>query len=198
VAGRIVFLLKGYPRLSETFIAQEIRALEAQGLAIDIVSLRHPTDAHIHPIHREITARVSCHHQSISPRADARAALWARAKAPGYPPPGAGGSATPARSTPNRGRRFGQPACLPPNCGRCEPLACRHAGIGRLLHLMTGPPGAVRPARTSGPRPTGKNGRRSPARLDGHLYATVDHLRGVAGKENASKIPVRHGIDFDR
>ena len=37
---RVAFVLKGYPRLSETFIAQEIRALELHGLDILIVSLR--------------------------------------------------------------------------------------------------------------------------------------------------------------
>ncbi|HEV2189112.1 MAG TPA: colanic acid biosynthesis glycosyltransferase WcaL, partial [Stellaceae bacterium] len=54
--GRVAFVLKGYPRLSETFIAQEILALERRGLSILIVSLRHPTDKAIHPAHREITA----------------------------------------------------------------------------------------------------------------------------------------------
>lgn len=56
MAGTVAFLLKGYPRLSETFIAQEIRALEQRGLAIRIVSLRHPTDRTVHPVHREIRA----------------------------------------------------------------------------------------------------------------------------------------------
>jgi glycosyltransferase involved in cell wall biosynthesis len=54
--GRVAFVLKGYPRLSETFIAQEIHALEQRGLDILIVSLRHPTDAAIHPVHRQIKA----------------------------------------------------------------------------------------------------------------------------------------------
>ena len=57
-AGRIAFVLKGYPRLSETFIAQEILALERRGLDILIVSLRHPTDRATHPVHRQIRARV--------------------------------------------------------------------------------------------------------------------------------------------
>ena len=35
---RVAFILKGYPRLSETFIAQEIAALERRGLNILIVS----------------------------------------------------------------------------------------------------------------------------------------------------------------
>jgi len=54
--GRVAFVLKGYPRLSETFIAQEIAALERRGLDILIVSLRHPTDARRHPVHAEIRA----------------------------------------------------------------------------------------------------------------------------------------------
>ena len=56
--GEVVFILKGYPRLSETFIAQEIRGLEKAGLSIRIVSLRHPTDRKTHPITAEIRAPV--------------------------------------------------------------------------------------------------------------------------------------------
>jgi glycosyltransferase involved in cell wall biosynthesis len=53
---RVAFILKGYPRLSETFIAQEIAALERRGLNILIVSLRRPTDVRRHPVHDEIRA----------------------------------------------------------------------------------------------------------------------------------------------
>jgi glycosyltransferase involved in cell wall biosynthesis len=53
----VAFVLKGYPRLSETFIAQEILALEQRGLDILIVSLRQPTDRKAHPITRAIRAR---------------------------------------------------------------------------------------------------------------------------------------------
>ena len=52
------FILKGYPRLSETFIAQEILGLERAGLPIRIFSMRRPTDTHAHPVHREIAAPV--------------------------------------------------------------------------------------------------------------------------------------------
>ena len=54
--GRVAFVLKGYPRLSETFIAQEILALEQRGLDILIVSLRQPTDRKTHPSHAAIRA----------------------------------------------------------------------------------------------------------------------------------------------
>ncbi len=52
----VTFVLKGYPRLSETFIAQEIRSLEEMGLDVRIASLRAPTDEHLHPVHNEIVA----------------------------------------------------------------------------------------------------------------------------------------------
>jgi glycosyltransferase involved in cell wall biosynthesis len=55
-SGRVAFVLKGYPRLSETFIAQEVHALEQRGLDIMIVSLRQPTDRTVHPVHRLIRA----------------------------------------------------------------------------------------------------------------------------------------------
>lgn len=57
-AGRIAIVLKGYPRLSETFIAQEILELERRELAFDIWSLRRPTDRFRHPMHEAIAARL--------------------------------------------------------------------------------------------------------------------------------------------
>ena len=59
MAGTVAFVLKGYPRLSETFIAQEIEALEKRGLDIHIYSLRHPTDTKRHPVHGRIKAPVT-------------------------------------------------------------------------------------------------------------------------------------------
>lgn len=55
---RPAILVKGYPRLSETFIAQELLALERRGLRFLIVSLRRPTDARVHGLHRAIAAPV--------------------------------------------------------------------------------------------------------------------------------------------
>jgi glycosyltransferase involved in cell wall biosynthesis len=56
--ARVAFVLKGYPRLSEAFIAQEIAELERRGLEILIVSLRKPTDARRHPVHGDIRASI--------------------------------------------------------------------------------------------------------------------------------------------
>ncbi|MEX0404229.1 glycosyltransferase family 4 protein [Aquibium sp. LZ166] len=54
----IAVVLKCYPRLSETFIAQELLELERSGYELCLVSLRHPTDRKTHPINDEIRAPV--------------------------------------------------------------------------------------------------------------------------------------------
>ncbi|MGI9388516.1 MAG: glycosyltransferase family 4 protein, partial [Boseongicola sp.] len=55
---KIAVILKGYPRLSETFIAQELLGLEKAGFDMTLISLRHPTDKKRHPIHNEIKSPV--------------------------------------------------------------------------------------------------------------------------------------------
>jgi len=52
----IAVVVKGYPRLSETFVAQELLALEERGIPLAIWSLRRPTDQAVHPMHRQIRA----------------------------------------------------------------------------------------------------------------------------------------------
>lgn len=55
---RVAIVVKGYPRLSETFIAQEILGLEERGLRLILVSLRWPSDEAVHDLHRRIGAPV--------------------------------------------------------------------------------------------------------------------------------------------
>jgi glycosyltransferase involved in cell wall biosynthesis len=114
LAGRVAFLLKGYPRLSETFIAQEILALERRGLEIFIVSLRHPTDRATHPVHRLIRAALFYLPEYLyqEPRRVWRGWLRSR-RCPGYPKARAAWLADLCRDpTPNRVRRFGQALVL--------------------------------------------------------------------------------------
>jgi glycosyltransferase involved in cell wall biosynthesis len=54
----LAIVVKGYPRLSETFIAQEILGIQQAGIPYSIVSLRHPTDKKRHPINERITGAV--------------------------------------------------------------------------------------------------------------------------------------------
>ena len=112
--GRVAFVLKGYPRLSETFIAQEIAALEERGLQILIVSLRHPTDKRTHPVHAEIRAPVVYLPEYLrdEPWRVLRA-WWAVRRRPGYHDAVRVWLRDWWRDrTANRGRRFGQALVL--------------------------------------------------------------------------------------
>ena len=143
----VAFVLKGYPRLSETFIAQEIAALERRGLDIHIVSLRRPTDARRHPVHEEIRAPVLYLPEYLlrEPLRVFRAWFSLRKK-PGY---------REARRlwlkdlrrdpTPNRVRRFGQAlvlaAELPPGITRLHAhFLHTPASVARYAARLTGLP----------------------------------------------------------
>jgi len=108
--GRIAFILKGYPRLSETFIAQEILALERRGLEILIVSLRHPTDRTTHPVHNLIHAAVLYLPEYLYQEPVRVWRSWLRCRGlRGYKTARAAWLSDLRRDwTPNRIRRFGQ------------------------------------------------------------------------------------------
>lgn len=106
----IVVVLKGYPRLSETFIAQELLELERAGYELHLVSLRHPTDKKRHPINDEIRAPVIYLPEYLHDEPMRVAKAWWKARQlPGY------GTAVrhwledlSRDATRNRIRRFGQ------------------------------------------------------------------------------------------
>jgi len=137
-AGRVAFVLKGYPRLSETFIAQEIAGLEQRGLDILIVSLRPPTDARTHPVHASIRARVHYLPEYLyqGPLRLLRA-WWQLRRTPGYAAARALWWRDLRRDpTPNRGRRFGQALVL---------AAEMPGGINRLhAHFLHTPASVTR------------------------------------------------------
>ena len=145
--ARIAVLLKGYPRLSETFIAQELLALERRGLALRLVSLRRPTDPAIHPVHREIAAEVDYLPEYLHEAPLRVLRAWRRARRlAGY-----GRAWTAWRRdlrrdpTRNRVRRFGQACVLAAEL----PAGIEHlyahflhtpASVARYAALMTGLP----------------------------------------------------------
>lgn len=55
---KLAVAVKGWPRLSETFIAQELVALEEAGYQLELWSLRFPTDTKTHPLHDRLKAEV--------------------------------------------------------------------------------------------------------------------------------------------
>jgi glycosyltransferase involved in cell wall biosynthesis len=143
----ILIILKGYPRLSETFIAQEIRALEQRGLSLRLASMRRPTDKAVHPVIGEIRAPVSYLPEYLyqEPLRVLRA-WWRVRRWPRY------GEAQRAwlkdwrrDRTPNRGRRFGQAlvlaAELPEEVGHLHAhFLHTPASVTRYAALLTGLP----------------------------------------------------------
>jgi glycosyltransferase involved in cell wall biosynthesis len=142
---RVAFVLKGYPRLSEAFIAQEIAALERRGLDILIVSLRRPTDNRLHPVHREIRAAVHYLPEYLyqAPLRVVRA-WWSIRKLPTYKAARAQWLRDLARDpTPNRVRRFGQAlvlaAELPRDVGRLHAhFLHTPASVARYAAILRG------------------------------------------------------------
>jgi glycosyltransferase involved in cell wall biosynthesis len=147
MSGAVAFLLKGYPRLSETFVAQEVLALERLGLDIRIVSLRHPTDKKRHPAHREIRAPVTYLPEYLyqEPLRVLRAWRSARRR-PGYPAARQAWLEDLRRDpTPNRGRRFGQALVLaeelPAEVGALHAhFLHTPASVARYAAMITGLP----------------------------------------------------------
>lgn len=125
-AAPLAVVLKGWPRLSETFVAQELAALEARGFAFEIWSLRRPYDDRVHPLHEQVRARVRHLPEYLheEPLRVWRAWRVAR-RLPGYPAAAAAFRRDLWRDrTPNRLRRFGQ-ACV---------LAAEGPGALRFLY----------------------------------------------------------------
>jgi glycosyltransferase involved in cell wall biosynthesis len=110
----VAVILKGWPRLSETFIAQEILALEQRGLRLRLFSLRHPTDRHVHDVNRKVSAPVAYLPEYLwqEPLRVLRGWRVAR-RLPGYRKTLRMWLRDWRRDpTPNRGRRFGQALVL--------------------------------------------------------------------------------------
>jgi len=144
---RVAFVLKGYPRLSETFIAQEIAALERRGLDIVIVSLRRPTESRRHRVHDEIRAALLYlpEYLLLEPWRVLRA-WWKVRRLPAYARVRALGWKDLKRDpTPNRMRRFGQAlvlaAELPKDVGRLHAhFLHTPASVTRYAALLLGLP----------------------------------------------------------
>jgi glycosyltransferase involved in cell wall biosynthesis len=109
----LAVVVKGWPRLSETFIAQELVALEAAGHPFEIWSLRFPTDVKRHPLHDKLQANVRYLPEYLhqEPMRVLRALRQAR-RLPGFGKALAIWKADYSRDrSRNRVRRFGQ-ACV--------------------------------------------------------------------------------------
>lgn len=56
-AARVLYVLRAYPRFSETFIVNEILELERRGMAVEILAMRRPDDGYFHESVCRVRAR---------------------------------------------------------------------------------------------------------------------------------------------
>ena len=114
MGAAVAFVLKGYPRLSESFIAQEILGLKKRGLDIRLFSLRRPTDGRRHPVHAEIGGGATYLPEYLYREPLRVLRSWQRVRRfPGYAEALKVWLADLRRDpTPNRIRRFGQALVL--------------------------------------------------------------------------------------
>lgn len=110
----IAVILKGWPRLSETFIARELEALEARDLNLSLWSLRHPTDTKTHPVHARVRGAVTYLPEYLHNEPARVFRAWRKLRwTPGYKAAKALFNADWKRDrTRNRIRRFGQALVL--------------------------------------------------------------------------------------
>lgn len=148
--GTVAVVVKGYPRLSETFIAHELRGLEERGAALRIFSLRRPTDRRLHPVHREIQAPVAYLPEYLHREIARVVRAWRSVRRlPGYAAARRAWLRDLRRDpTPNRMRRFGQALVL----ARELPDDVRHvhahflhtpASVARYAAMLAGLPWSV-------------------------------------------------------
>ncbi len=204
---RLAIVVKGYPRLSETFIAQELLALQRRGVDFEIFSLRHPTDPAVHPMHRDITAPVHYLPEYLKDEPGRVLRAWRRARRlPGY------GRAWRQfvrdlgrdRSS-NRLRRFGQACVLATSIAPTTNRIYAHflhtpASVARYAALMTDLPWcASAHAKDIWTTPDWEK-REKLADADWVVTCTsvgYDHLVALAPRPGSVEL-LYHGLDFTR
>jgi len=210
-APTLAIVVKGWPRLSETFIAQEIVALEEAGLGFEIWSLRHPTDLKTHPLHDRLKARVRYLPEYLRDEPERVATGRAAAeKMPGFAEAKAAFELDLARDdTPNRRRRFGQ-ACV---LAHEAPAAMRGiyahflhtpSSVARYAAILRGVPWSFSAhAKDIWTSPEWELSEKLNAAHHGAEFGATctafgaDHLRGLADTPSRVDL-VYHGLDLSR
>jgi len=143
---RLGYIIKMFPRLSETFILNEVLELEKQGLPLHIFSLKQPVDAVFHAHAEKVHSRVTYLPEQIR-RAALRVAqgqlhVWRNYRRPWQ---------RTLRNAPRRARSgadggnltgFYQACCLIREMGAVRHLHAHYANIpakiALLVHRLTG------------------------------------------------------------
>ncbi len=211
VTPPLAVLVKGWPRLSETFIAQELVALERAGHRFDIWSLRHPTDTKRHPLHEQVAARVFYLPEYLY---DEPERVWdARHRAqhlPGYAEAYRVWRQDLRRDrTHNRIRRFGQ-ACvlaaeLPPGTrGLYAHFLHTPSSVARYAAIMRGLPWSFSAhAKDIWTSPDWEKREKLTAATHGAVFGATctaygaEHLQGLADDPARVEL-IYHGLDLSR
>ena len=120
--ARVAYVLKGYPRLSEMFIASEIYRLEQAGLPLRLYVIKPPDEAQTHPVVDRIQAPTEYLPPTTSLSATTLAALAAR-----------------------------EPAAVPARAARA-PRAATRSGLARAARPRARPGVRARTGRFAWPR----------------------------------------------
>lgn len=203
----IAVVLKGYPRLSETFIAQELLELERAGFCLRLYSMRHPTDRKTHPVNDEIKAPVVYLPEYLYQEPLRVFRSWQRVrKLHGYRRALKVWIADLRRDlTPNRVRRFGQAlvlACeLPNDVARLYGHFIHTPGsVTRYTHLITGLPwNCSAHAKDIWTSPDWELSEK----LDSANWTATCTASGHKQLQNLAKVPenvhlIYHGLDLQR
>jgi glycosyltransferase involved in cell wall biosynthesis len=205
--ARVAVILKGWPRLSETFIAQELAGLEARGVALELWSMRRPTETARHPVHDRITGRVVYLPEYLGDDPARVFAGWRKARRlPGYALARRKFLADLRRDfTPNRVRRWGQALVLAAELPSSVERLYAHflhtpASVTRYAATMRGLPWSVsahaKDIWTSAPWEM----RRKLSDCDWLVTCTrvgLQRLKEIAPNPEKLRL-VYHGLDFAR
>ena len=210
-APPLAVVLKGWPRLSETFIAQELVALEDAGLSFELWSLRHPTDTKTHPLHDRLRAKVRYLPEYLrdEPRRVATA-MGAAADLPGFDAAAAAYAADVVRDdTPNRRRRWGQACVMAVEMPECVQGIYAHflhtpSSVARYAAIMRGLPWSFSAhAKDIWTSPEWELREKLSAAHHGAAFGATctgfgaTHLKGLADTPERVDL-VYHGLDLDR
>ncbi len=207
MSRHLAIVVKGYPRLSETFIAQEIQALEERGLTATIISLRHPSDRDVHPVHRAVRAPVRYLPEYLHDEPRRVLEGWRRARRlPGYRRARAVWLKDLRRDpTRNRIRRFGQALVLaaelqPTVQGLHAHFLHTPASVARYAAMLTGLPWSCSAhAKDIWTTPEWEKREKLAdcAFLVTCARANADHLGALSTRPQTIGL-VYHGVDFHR
>ncbi len=201
-------VVKGYPRLSETFIAQEFLGLEQSGFALRIWALRHPTDTRRHRLHETIAAKIFYLPEYLKDAPGRVWRAWRKARRlSGYRAARAAFLRDFSHDlSPNRVRRFGQALVLAAELSEDARLLHAHfihtpGSVARYAAMMRGLPlsfsAHARDIFTTPKRELAA--KIADARFVSVCTADGARALGEAAPDHAARIHlIRHGLELSR